>query len=146
MKDLSKYIDTDAASESDFRKGEISKACDYRPQITDAAKELEDDFQEVRKRITSANSLAEEAVKEAISLARSSDHPGAWRVVGELLGQLTAINGNLVKAHRDRIKSQKEVVSNESPKTQNNTQTNNYFVGSPTELADILRKGNDTKN
>ena len=31
MKDLSKYIDTDAASESDFRKNEISKACDYRP-------------------------------------------------------------------------------------------------------------------
>ena len=90
--------------------------------------------------------MAEEAVKEAISLARSSDHPGAWRVVGELLGQLTAINGNLVKAHRDRIKSQKEVVSNDAPKTQNNTQTNNYFVGSPTELADILRKGNDTKN
>lgn len=145
MKDLTKYIDDDASSESSFKKGQISTAADYMPVVSSVEKELEDDFQEVRKRITSANALAEESVKQAIELAKSSDHPGAWRVVGELLSTLTAINGSLVKVHRERIKSKKEAEVDSGPKTQTNTQNNNYFVGSPSELADMLRKGNETK-
>ena len=117
MKDLSKYIDDDASANSQFKKGEISSAADYVPAITDVQRELEDDFQEVRKRITSANALAEESVRQAIELAKSSDHPGAWRVVGELLSTLTAINGSLVKVHKDRIKSKKEAEVESGPKT-----------------------------
>ena len=148
-KDLTKYLPKNAADESDFNRAKsLTKASEYLPvQANDEAKELDDDFQEIRRRLTSANILAEEAVKEAIALARSSDHPSAWQVVGELLKSLTKVNEALVKSHNTKIKSKNEITSpspdsSAQPKTQTNIQQN--FFASPAELAEILRKKNDT--
>lgn len=147
-KDLTKYIPADASSESNHTpvsiensKREITPANNYRPvQNGTEDKDLDDDFQEIRRRLISANILAENAVKEAIDLAKSSDNPGAWQVVGELIKNLTKINETLVKSHKEKIRAKNEIRSdnsNQPPKTQTNIQ-NNYYA-SPAEIAEKIR-------
>lgn len=147
IKDLSKYIPSNAASESDH-KPEAHIPVVYTPKKGEEAKELDDDFEEVRKHLAKANEFSAEAIKEAIALAKSSDQPGAWLVVNELIGGMAKVNKILVDAHKNKIRARKDSVadkdsgsSGSTPSKQVNTQQN-IFVGSPAELAELIKNGN----
>jgi len=147
MKDLSKYIPGNAAEESGYRRKEIAPAVSYVPAIqNDDVKELDDDFQEVRRRLIAANILAEEAVKEAMELAKNSDHPGAWQVVGELVKGLTKVNEVMVKSHSTRIKAKNPEGEGKGQAVKQQTNTQNNFYASPAEMAEMLRKQKDEES
>lgn len=149
MKDLSKYIPGNAAEESKYQRKAIAPAVSYVPAVKDDdVKELDDDFQEVRRRLIAANILAEEAVKEAMELAKNSDHPGAWQVVGELLKGLTKVNEVMVKSHSTRIKAKNPEGEKppSGPVVKQQTNTQNNFYASPAEMAEMLRKQNEESN
>ena len=73
-----------------------------------------------------------------LEIAKSSEHPRAMEVFGQLIGKLTETNKELLNLH----KAKKDISQDTSgPKNV----SNNLFVGSTAELQRFLKKGKDIK-
>ena len=73
-----------------------------------------------------------------LEIAKSSEHPRAMEVFGQLIGKLTETNKELLNLH----KVKKDISQDTSgPKNV----SNNLFVGSTAELQKFLKKGKDIK-
>jgi len=70
-----------------------------------------------------------------MELARESEHPRAFEVLGQLIKQKADINDKLMKLH----KSNKEIKKVENPALEGGTTTNNnVFIGSTADLQKML--------
>jgi len=77
----------------------------------------------------------------ALEIAKQSEHPRAFDVVGGLMKQLADINGQLLDLTEKRQKLlEKKPTANEQPHVTNN---NAIFVGSTSELNKMLRQINN---
>ena len=79
----------------------------------------------------------QEAVDGILDVARSSDHPRAYEVAGQLIKNVGDVADKLI----DLQKKMKEL-DDESTKVTNNT-TNALFVGSTAELQKMLKQQKD---
>ena len=73
-----------------------------------------------------------------LEIAKSSEHPRAMEVFGQLIGKLTETNKELLNLH----KTKKDISQDtSSPKNV----SNNLFVGSTAELQKFLKTGKTIK-
>ncbi len=120
-------------------KKEIVKAERIVPVITnDDSGDSETDFQYVRENLYNLIERGQDGLEEILEIAKSSEHPRAMEVFGQLIGKLTDTNRELLNLH----KTKKDILQETSgPKNV----SNNLFVGSTAELQKFLKTGKTIK-
>lgn len=96
---------------------------------------LDHDYETTRSNLHSILSQGQTALFHALEVAKQSEHPRAFEVVGGLMKNLSDINHQLLDLHKKKQ-------SIESPKGETkeiaNVTNNSVFVGSTTELSKML--------
>ena len=120
-------------------KKEIIKTERFVPVIAnDDSGDSEIDFQYARENLYNLIERGQDGLEEMLEIAKSSEHPRAMEVFGQLIGKLTETNKELLNLH----KTKKDISQDTSgPKNV----SNNLFVGSTAELQKFLKKGKDIK-
>ena len=106
---------------------------------------IEYDYEKTRNNLYTLLNQGQDALIAALSVAKQSEHPRAFEVVGNLMKQLADVNEQLLKIHEKKQKL--DAPKNKSQEESNKQVTNNnaIFVGSTTELNKMLQnmsKGN----
>ena len=115
-------------------KKEMVRAERIVPAITnDDSGSQEIDFQYARENLYNLIERGQDGLEELLEIAKASQHPRAFEVVGQLVDKLTTTNKELLNLH----KSKKDIRSEKSGPTSVN---NNLFVGSTAELQKFLKK------
>ena len=107
------------------------------PQHNAIHENIEYDYEKTRSNLHTLLSQGQDALIHALEVAKQSEHPRAFEVVGGLMKQLSDINHQLLDLSEKR---QKMI---DSPKIKDNNQvTNNnaIFVGSTAELNKVLQQ------
>jgi len=115
-------------------KKEIVKAERVVPAITDD--DSETDFQYARENLYNLIERGTDGLEELIEIAKQSEHPRAFEVVQQTIGQLTTTNKELLNLH----KTKKDIKIEKGGPTSVN---NNLFVGSTAELQKMLKAKKD---
>lgn len=101
---------------------------------------LEHDYETTRSNLHSILNQGQDALYHALEVAKQSEHPRAFEVVGGLMKHLSDINTQLLDLHK-----KKQVIEAPTKQAQGANVTNNsIFVGSTSELSKMLndlRKG-----
>ena len=125
---LSKTFDVQPIGKTEIitKEGEVVKESD---------KKIEDDYEITRSHIRMLLVQGQEALNSALEVAKQSEHPRAFEVVGNLMKQLADVNQQLMDLHQQKAKldgpkegSKKEVTNN-----------NAIFVGSTAELNKLIK-------
>ena len=117
-------------------KKEVVKTGRFVPVIS--ADDSETDFQYARENLYNLIERGQDGLEEMLEIAKSSEHPRAMEVFGQLIGKLTETNKELLNLH----KAKRDISQDTSgPKNV----SNNLFVGSTAELQRFLKKGKDIK-
>lgn len=105
---------------------------------------IEYDYENTRNNLYSLLNQGQDALMHALSVAKQSEHPRAFEVVGNLMTQLADVNEKLMKLHEKKQKLDAPAKGEEN-KSKQVTNNNAIFVGSTTELNKMLsnlNKGN----
>lgn len=99
---------------------------------------IESDYDKTRENLLKLLTQGQDALTAALAVAKQSEHPRAFEVVGNLMKQVADINSQLMVLHQQKQKI-------DEPKAGAKNVTNNaIFVGSTSELnkfIDKLHKG-----
>ena len=115
-------------------KKEIVKAERVVPAVTDD--DSETDFQYARENLYNLIERGQDGLEELIEIAKQSEHPRAFEVVGQMIDKLTTTNKELLNLH----KTKKDIKVEKGGPTSVN---NNLFVGSTAELQKMLKAKKD---
>ena len=104
---------------------------------TGTKSKIDADFERVRRDLFDLSTQGEEAIELMMELARESEHPRAFEVLGQLIKQNAEIGEKVLKLH----KSKKEQDKTDEPAAlaQQGATNNNVFIGSTAELQKMLR-------
>ena len=105
--------------------------------LTGTKGKIDADFERVRRDLFDLSTQGEEAIELMMELARESEHPRAFEVLGQLIKQNAEIGEKVLKLH----KSKKEQDKTDEPAAlaQQAATNNNVFIGSTAELQKMLR-------
>ena len=112
-------------------KKEMVKTERVVPVVTED--DSDSDFQYARENLYNLIERGQDGLDELLEIAKASQHPRAFEVVGQLVDKLTTTNKELLNLH----KSKKDIRSERGGPTSVN---NNLFVGSTAELQKFLKK------
>ena len=90
------------------------------------------DYDYVRNNLQDIIESGGEALNGILELAKESDHPRAWEVVGQIMRQLAETNKDLIELQKDM----KKIKDEESVKK---VTQNAIFMGSTADLQKFLR-------
>lgn len=114
--------------------------------IIPESKGLEDkidyDYDKTRKNLHDLLATGQEALMHALEVAKSSEHPRAFEVVGNLMNQLADINEKLLKLSEKKQKLDAPSEYKEGGSTKTVTNNNAIFVGSTSELNKLIHNMN----
>src|SRR6056300_1201151 len=120
-------------------KKEIVKQ-EFKPAVPrkddDSKADVDNDYKYSRENYYNLIERGQEAIEGILDIAREGQHPRAYEVAGQLIGQV----GQTVDKLQDLQKKLKEL-----PKTANQNIKNALFVGSTAELQKMLKKDENTK-
>ena len=107
------------------------------PQHDSNNEKVEYDYETTRGNLHSLLAQGQDALMHALSIAKSSEHPRAFEVVGGLMKQLSDINSQLL----DLSEKRQKLIDKNKPEEANPQVTNNnaFFVGSTHELNKMLQ-------
>ena len=117
---------------------------DILPVVTGTQDEyIENDFDHVRGNIRELLSTGRSALYDMIEVAKQSEHPRSYEVVGTLMKQLADMNAQLLDVHEKHQK----LTGKEKTKldTTTNVTNNAVFVGSTSELAKLIQNSENNK-
>lgn len=98
-------------------------------------RKIESDYDKTRKNLDELLSKGQEALNHALEVAKASEHPRAFEVVGNLMKQLADVNQQLMDIHK-----QKQKLDQSDTKSAPIHSTNNaIFVGSTSELSKMIQ-------
>lgn len=97
------------------------------------------DFLEVRKNLKGLISTGEEAIEGILKVAQEGDSPRAYEVAATLIKTVSEINRDIIDIHQ-KMKSMEQLKV-----VQNNTTHNSIFVGSTSELQDLINSARSRK-
>lgn len=131
---LSKVFDTEPL------KGEVITAGGdvILPETKGIDENVDHDYDTARNNLHKLLNQGQDALYHALEIAKQSEHPRAFEVVGNLMKQLADTNEQLLK-----LSEKKQKLDNPAPvKGQDPKQvTNNaIFVGSTSELSSLINK------
>ncbi|CAB4125519.1 small terminase protein [uncultured Caudovirales phage] len=100
---------------------------------------IEYDYDKTRGNLHSLLEQGQEALACALEVAKSSELPRAFEVVGNLMKQLSEVNAQLLELHE-----KKQKIDGPAKKEEAKTVTNNsIFVGTTSDLNRMIKKLND---
>lgn len=106
--------------------------------IEKESNKIEDDYSQTRSNLYSLLQQGEDALLTALSVAKQSEHPRAFEVVGNLMSQLAGINKQLMELHEKKQKL--DAPSKKDDETNKQVTNNNaIFVGSTSDLNKLLQ-------
>ena len=122
------------------QKNEVVKQ-DFKPAVprredNDKA-DVDNDYKYSRENYYNLIERGQEAIEGILNIAREGEHPRAYEVAGQLIGQVAGTVDKLQDLQK-KLKDLKEV-----PKTANQNIKNALFVGSTAELQKMLKKDED---
>ena len=94
---------------------------------------IEDDYDKTRGNLHELLVKGQEALNAALEIAKQSEHPRAFEVVGNLMKQLADINQQLMDIHQQKAKL--DTPAKGAEKVTNNA----IFVGSTSELNKLIQ-------
>lgn len=97
-------------------------------------KNLDKDFEYAKDNIKMLISNGSEAIEEILKVAKAGDSPRAYEVVSQLLKTVADMNKDLLELHQRAKAVKKETVNVK------NTTNNSIYVGSTSELQDLINK------
>lgn len=104
---------------------------------------IEYDYDKTRNNLHSLLQSGQDALMHALEVAKSSEHPRAFEVVGNLMKQLSDVNAQLLDLHEKKQKLDlPKTKQEESAGTKQVTNNNAIFVGSTSELNKMLSNMN----
>lgn len=138
--DPNEYVVEDISDISSHNLVEHNKNTNVVVHQSDSDDPLEQDFNSSRENMHSLIETGNDALQEAIALAKSSDQPRAWEVVATLMKTIIDANQVMINNHSLKADAKKKNKANgEEPATSPQSVTNNnVFVGSTEELFDML--------
>ena len=103
--------------------------------ITPPSEKIETDYDVARGNLRELLVTGQAALTQALEVARQSEHPRAFEVVGNLIKQLADVNQQLMDIHQQKQKldGPKEVAKREV------TNNNVIFTGSTADLNKVLK-------
>jgi len=102
--------------------------------IQKPVEKIEDDYDRTRNNLHELLVKGQEALNHALEVAKQSEHPRAFEVVGNLMKQLADVNQQLMDIHQQKAKL-------DGPGKADKQVTNNnaIFVGSTAELNKLIK-------
>lgn len=113
----------------DAATGEIIETTDSK---------IDSDYDKSRTNLHDLLSKGHEALAHALEVAKQSEHPRAFEVVGNLVKQLADVNQQLLDVHQQKQKLDAPKADEKSKVTNNNA----IFVGSTAELTRMIKNMN----
>ncbi len=129
MENLDKHLD-EVLGIIDSPKKEISKVEHVTPIVNGHDEDA--DFQYARENMYNLIERGTDGLEELLEIAKQSEHPRAFEVVQQTIGQLTTTNKELLNLH----KTKKDIKAEKGP----TNVTNALFVGSTAELQKLLKE------
>lgn len=108
------------------------------PQDSEMEKNIDYDYEKTRGNLHSLLSQGQEALVHALEVAKQSEHPRAFEVVGGLVKQLADVNHQLMDLSEKRQKLM-DKSKKDAPQGTQVTNNNAFFVGSTNELNKMIR-------
>jgi hypothetical protein len=112
------------------------------PETKDVNENVDRDYDTARNNLHKLLNQGQDALYHALEIAKQSEHPRAFEVVGNLMKQLADTNEQLLKLSEKKQKldapKQTESVAPGKQVTNNNA----IFVGSTSELSNLINKMN----
>lgn len=107
--------------------------------IPPQTEKVEYDYEQTRNNLYNLLNQGQDALIAALSVAKQSEHPRAFEVVGNLMTQLADVNEKLMKLHEKKQKLDAPIKKEEQSKQVTN---NAIFVGSTAELNKMIQNMN----
>lgn len=104
-------------------------------QGRDYTGDIDTDYRYARENLYDIIENGSHALHELVEIAKASEHPRAFEVVGSLMKTLTDANKDLLEIQTKVKKLKQEENVNQGP----NSVTNALFVGSTAELQNMLK-------
>jgi hypothetical protein len=126
---------------------ELSKVFDIEPEknetktqdiILPAAtsdNKIENDFEQSRQNLNILLMQGQDALMGALEVAKQSEHPRAYEVVGNLIKQMADVNQQLMDLHQQKQKLDEPKTDSKNAVTNNNA----IFVGSTADLNKLIK-------
>ncbi len=102
--------------------------------VSAPSEKIETDYDTTRDNLRELLTTGQAALQHALEVAKSSEHPRAFEVVGNLMKQLADINQQLMDIHQQKAKLDAPTKA-ESKKVTNNA----IFVGSTSDLNKLIK-------
>lgn len=99
---------------------------------------IESDYDKSRTNLHDLLMKGHEALSHALDVAKQSEHPRAFEVVGNLMKQLADVNQQLMDLHQQKAKLDAPKAADKAKVTNNNA----IFVGSTAELTKMIKNMN----
>jgi multidrug efflux pump subunit AcrB len=110
------------------------------PETKSSNEVVDNDFDTARNNLHKLLNQGQDALFHALEIAKQSEHPRAFEVVGNLMKQLADTNEQLLKLSEKKQKLDNPVsAKGQDPKQVTN---NAIFVGSTSELSNLINKMN----
>lgn len=101
--------------------------------------DLKKDYLTTRKNLMDLIDNGKDAIQGIMNVAEEGEHPRAYEVVAQLIKTVADVNKDLIDIH-------KKVKDVEVTKVENNETTNNsIFIGSTSELQNLINANRSTK-
>lgn len=104
--------------------------------IKPAQEKIENDYETTRDNLRTLLTTGQAALSHALEVAKSSEHPRAFEVVGNLMKQLADVNQQLMDLHQQKAKLDAPGKAEAAKQVTNN---NAIFVGSTSELNRMIK-------
>jgi len=135
MTEFEKQFDPiNKALQSEFKSHLPVKGKPKKIVQSNAEEKLDKDYNTVRKNLFELIETGTVAVNGMLDVAKAGDAPRAYEVVSQLLKTVSDMNKDVLDIH-DKAKKIKEDKFN---LTQKNTTNNTIYVGSTSELQDMI--------
>jgi hypothetical protein len=123
----------------DFIVNPIESAQKPEESVPKEQKNLDTDFEYAKDNIKLLIANGTDAIEEILKVAKAGDSPRAYEVVSQLLKTVADMNKDLLDLHQKAKAVKKETVNVK------NTTNNSIYVGSTSELQDLINKDRSRK-
>ncbi len=104
--------------------------------VIETTDKIEADYDHARDNLRNLLVQGKSALETALAVAKQSEHPRAFEVVGGLMKQLADINQQLMDVHQQKKKLEEPTKGSTKEVTTNNA----IFVGSTADLSKMIKK------
>ena len=134
MKDIDAHLD-EVLGIVETPQRDVAKTEKVKPLVN--GQEDETDFQYARENLYNLIERGQDGLEELLEIAKQSQHPRAFEVVGQMIDKLANTNKELLNLHKTKKDIQAEKTSGPT------NVTNALFVGSTSDLQKLLKGKTD---